>query len=115
MSEVLILIPAEQAAALPHIDGGVLVPFTSTLDVVVSLKASPLPAVLCTDTIPAEESDAVVTALRERTAPCIEVRLYPWDGESHSPISAVCRGVISGFGPNAVARAAEFLSSEARS
>ena len=113
MSQVLILIPAAEAASLPHVEGAVLVPFTTTLDVVVSLKASPLPAILCTDTIPAEEADAVVTALRDRPAACIEVRLAPWDGESHSPISAACRGVIAGFGVVGVVRAAELLS-EAR-
>jgi len=113
MSQVLILIPAAEAATLPQIEGAVLVPFTTTLDVVVSLKASPLPAILCTDTIPAEEADAVVTALRDRPSPCVEIRLAPWDGESHSPISAVSRGVISGFGVAGVRRAAELLS-EAR-
>lgn len=109
MSDVLVLIPASEAPNLPHIDGAVLVPFTSTLDVVVSLKASQLPAVICTDTIPPDESESVVTAIRERTAPCIEVRLAGWDGESHSPISAACRGVISGFGPAGVVRAADLL------
>lgn len=114
MSAVLVIAPAEVAAHLPVIAGSTIVPVTSTLDIVVSLKASPLPAVVCTDTISDGEAESVAAAVRDRKAPCIEVRLGPWDGESHSPIGAVCRGVISGFGPNAIARAAEFLRSEAR-
>ena len=110
MSEVLVLIPASEAPSLPQIDGAVLVPFTSTLDVVVSLKASPLPAVICTDTIPPDEGESVVTAIRDRAGSCVEVRLAPWDGESHSPISAACRGVISGFGVQGVVRAVELLA-----
>lgn len=110
MSDVLLLVPADAARGLPPIQGGVLVPFTSTLDVVVSLKASPLPAVLCTDTIPFEEAESVAAAIRGHSAAVVEVRLGPWDGESHSPIGAACRGVISGFGLNGVVRAAEFLS-----
>ncbi len=114
MSEVLVLIHASEAPNLPHIDGAVLVPFTSTLDVVVSLRASPLPAVICTDTIPPDESESLVTAIRERAGPSIEVRLAGWDGESHSPISAACRGVVSGFGTAGVVRAANLLASDTR-
>lgn len=113
MSAVLVIVPAEVAEHLPVIPGGTIVPVTSTLDIVVSLKASPLPAVVCTDIISDGEAESVAAAIRDRTAPCIEVRLAAWDGESHSPIGAACRGVISGFGPRGVARAAEFLS-EAR-
>jgi 3-dehydroquinate dehydratase len=110
MSDVLVLIPAAESGNLPQIDGAVLVPYTTTLDVVVSLKGSDLAAVVCTDGIADEEAESVATAIRERAAPCVEVRLGPWDGESHSPVSAVCRGVISGFGVAGVVRAVELLS-----
>lgn len=109
MNEVLVIVPAEAIAALPPLPATTLVPVTSTLDVVVSLKASPLPAVICTDTIAGEEAESVAAAIRERAAPCVEVRLAGWDGESHSPVSAVCKGVISGFGPAGVLRAAQYL------
>ena len=112
MSRVLVIAPVEVANTLPSIEDSVLVPVTSTLDVVVSLKGSHLPAIVCTDHLAAEEADAIAAAIRERTAPCIEVRLASWDGESHSPISAACRGVISGFGVGGLARAAELLASE---
>lgn len=109
MNEVLVILPAEPAATLPALPATTLVPVTSTLDVVVSLKASDLPAVICTDTIAEEEAESVAAAIRERSAPCIEVRLAAWDGESHSPVSAACNGVISGFGVDGVVRAAQYL------
>ena len=41
---------------------------------------------------------------------CIEVRSARWDGTSPSPLSAACRGVISGFGTRAIATAVSLVS-----
>ncbi len=112
MSQVLVIAPVEVANTLPSIEDSVLVPVTSPLAVVVSPKGRPLPPIVSPAPPAAEGADGMGAAIRERTAPCIEVRLASWDGESHSPISAACRGVISGFGVGGLARAAELLASE---
>lgn len=108
MSAVLVLVPKSLVApALPP--GAMLVHFQTAIDAVVSLRASEAPAVLVTDGLDAEVLGALASAIRERRAPCIEVRMEGWDGETQSPVSGVCRGVISGFGTNGLARAIEFL------
>jgi 3-dehydroquinate dehydratase len=87
-----------------------LVPFHTAFDAVVALRASEVPAVLVTDGLDSEDLDSLAGAIRERGGPCIEVRFGSWDGETHSAVSAVCRGVISGFGRDGVVRAIEFLA-----
>ena len=86
------------------------VPFQTAFDAVVALKASDAPAVLLTDGLDLEDLDSLASAIRERGGPCIEVRSERWDGETQSPVSAACRGVISGFGANGVRRAAELFA-----
>jgi hypothetical protein len=86
------------------------VPFQTAFDAVVALKASDAPAVLVTDGLDQEDLDSLASVIRERGGPCIEVRSARWDGETQSPVSAACRGVISGFGANGVRRAAELLA-----
>jgi 3-dehydroquinate dehydratase len=109
MSEVLVLVPRSVAAPqLP--EGALLVPFQTCVDAVVSLRATSAPCVLVTDGLDTEDLDTLAAALRDRAAPCVEVRSAAWDGETHSPVSGVCRGVISGFGPNGIRRAVELLS-----
>ena len=108
MSAVLVLVPREfPVSGLP--EGAMFVPFQAAFDAVVALKASDAPAVLVTDGLDPEDLDSLAAIIRERTGPCIEVRSERWDGETQSPVSAACRGVISGFGANAVRRAAELL------
>ena len=87
-----------------------LVPYQTAFDAAVALRASDAPAVLVTDGLDAEDLDTLAAALRERRGECIEVRMGPWDGETHSPVSGACRGVISGFGADGVRRAAEYLA-----
>jgi hypothetical protein len=53
----------------------------------------------------------VASAVTASGRPCIEVRSERWDGESPSPLSAACRGVISGFGVDAARQAAAALES----
>ena len=111
MKTVLVLVPRTMSA--PVIPGGaMLVHFHTAVDAVVALRASDAPAVLVTDGLDAEDLDSLAAALRDRTGPCIEVRLSGWDGETHSPVSGVCKGVLSGFGANGVQRAVEYLSAQ---
>lgn len=88
------------------------VPFQTAFDAAIALRASDAPAVLVTDSLDAEDLDTLAVAIRERSGQCLEVRLGPWDGETHSPVSGLCRGVISGFGQDGVIRALEYLSRE---
>ena len=90
-------------------EGVLFLPFHTAFDAAVALKASDAPAVLVTDGLDLEDLDSLAAAIRERSAPCIEVRSSRWDGETPSPISAACRGVISGFGADGIRRAAELL------
>ena len=70
-------------------------------------------AVLMTDAIPPADADAVARAVRRAARPVIEVRGKRWDGIEPSPISAACRGVISGFGVDGIAAAVRLLEQEA--
>jgi hypothetical protein len=105
---VLVLLPRTLAA--PSLaEGAMLVHFHTAFDAVVSLRASDAPAVLVTDGLDAEDLDSLAGVIRERKATCVEVRFAGWDGETQSPVSGVCRGVISGFGASGLARALELL------
>jgi len=108
VTTVLVLVP-KSIAEPPLPAGAMLVHFQTAIDAVVSLRASEAPAVLVTDGLDAEDLGALASAIRERAAPCLEVRMKGWDGETQSPVSGVCRGVISGFGANGLGRAVEFL------
>lgn len=70
-------------------------------------------AVLVSDGLAAGTESVVAAAIRLRGQPVIEVRAGRWDGVSPSPLSAACRGVISGFGVAGVTAAAHLLASEA--
>lgn len=87
----------------------------SAADMVAALQGSPAPVVVVTDGLAGEDLDTVANAIRPRGQSCIEVRSTRWDGESPSPVSAACRGVISGFGPNGLAAAAALLTPESES
>jgi len=109
VTAVLVLLP--QGLARPPLpEGAMLVPFQTAFDAAVALRASDAPAVLVTDGLDTEDLDTLAAALRERQGQCIEVRYGGWDGESHSPVSGACRGVVSGFGPDGLERAAALLA-----
>lgn len=109
MSEVLVLLHRDQpAGGLPP--GALLVPFVTVVDAVVALKATTVPAVICTGGLAPEDLEPLAAAVAAHPAPCIEVRNDAWDGESHSPVAAACRGVISGFGVAGIRRAVELLA-----
>ncbi len=105
----LVLVPRGTAVS-GLIETAMFVPFHTAFDAAVALKASDAPAVLVTDGLELEDLEMLASVLRERSAPCIEVRSERWDGETASPVSAACRGVISGFGSHGIARAASLLS-----
>ena len=65
--------------------------------------------VIVTDGLPETALGEVAEAIRVAAKPAIEVRSGRWDGDTSSPVSATCRGVIAGFGPNALLAAAKLL------
>lgn len=71
------------------------------------------PAVLLSDGLADADLAVVGAATKARGAPVIEVRSGRWDGETQSPVSAACRGVISGFGVAGIAAAVALLVREA--
>jgi 3-dehydroquinate dehydratase len=78
-------------------------------DLIAALAGTFECAVLWSDGLHGSELEAVATAVRECERPVIEVESERWDGFSHSPLSAACKGVISGFGFAGVEAAAHLL------
>lgn len=106
---MLVLVPRNiPAPTLPA--EAMLVHFHTAVDAIISLRASEAPAVVVTDGLDSEDLDSLANAIRDRTSACIEVRMVRWDGETQSPVSGVCRGVISGFGMAGVVRAVGVLA-----
>jgi hypothetical protein len=66
-------------------------------------------AVLVSDGLPSKDLERLSEAVVACGRPVIEVRSERWDGQSPSPLSAACRGVISGFGEGGVAAAVGVL------
>jgi hypothetical protein len=100
-------------AAVPPIPGARVEACNSPSDITEALAGPWEAAVLVTDGIPEASLDSIAQAVRASGRPVIEVRSARWDGASASPVSAACRGVISGFGPAGVAAAAAMLQREA--
>ena len=100
-----------QSLPVPELPpGAMLVHFATAFDAAISLRATDDAAVLVTDGLDAEDLDSLAAAISGRRGPCIEVRSKGWDGVTGSPVSAVCRGVISGFGVDGIRRAVELLA-----
>lgn len=113
MTQVLVLVP--RTVTLTSVpESTMFVHFQTAFDAAVALKATNAPAVLVTDGLDPEDLDMLAAAIRERTGHCVEARLGSWDGETHSAVSGVCRGVISGFGQHGIRRAIEFLAASAQ-
>lgn len=95
---LIVIIPA--AAPAPAFPAGATV--VRWVDVATLLSAlerdGASPCILVTDGLHADTEAAVAGAVRAREGTVIEVRSARWDGETASPVSAACRGVISGFG-----------------
>lgn len=103
--DVALLIPAARLPEVDHLPGTVLLTYGNALDLVATLRATANPAVIWSDDVDEESLEAVAAAVRDRQGACIEVRSGGWDGQTFSPLSAACRGVISGFGAGGVAAA----------
>jgi len=106
---VLLLLPAAAGEVTPPPRANPRV-FATASEAAAALAADPSPAVILTDTVDAAAQETIAAALRAHPRPCIEVRSARWDGTSPSPLSAACRGVISGFGTHALATAVSLVS-----
>lgn len=108
MAPALALLPVGAPAPdLP--DGVVPLPYAAVTDVIAALAGADGGAVLCADGIDDADLADVAAAVRAAPGTVVEVRSAPWDGETHSPLSAACAGVIAGFGLEGVRAAALLL------
>ncbi|MGH2631984.1 MAG: hypothetical protein ACRDG3_01120 [Tepidiformaceae bacterium] len=98
---MLVLIPHSTVLPRPLPDGTDVVRYHTAVDAVVAIKAGDGPAVILSDGL-LESADALAFAIKTSGRSAIEVRGERWDGETESPLSASCRGVIAGFGPAGV-------------
>jgi 3-dehydroquinate dehydratase len=69
-------------------------------------------AVLVSDGFDDVASGRLAEVIGQTGRGVIEVRAQRWDGETPSPVSAACRGVISGFGDAGILAAVRLLLSE---
>ena len=104
---ILVLVPHSMALAVQS-DQVDVVRYHTAVDAVVALKAGSGPAVVASDGL-LDSADAIAFAIKSSGRSCIEVRSQRWDGETESPLSAACRGVIAGFGPSGVTAAVDLL------
>lgn len=108
MPSVRALLPAD-APAPDGLPDGVELRRYAAADVIAALAAADGDVVLCADGIDVADLADVAAAVRDAPGTVVEVRSAPWDGETHSPLSAACAGVIAGFGPDGVRAAALLL------
>ena len=111
--DVFVLAPAQAAATISVHPGIEVVIYSSGHEAAATLARSAFAAILVSDGLAESELADVATAVAGRTGRVIEVRAERWDGASFSPLSAACRGVISGFGSAGVAAALALLEREA--
>jgi hypothetical protein len=104
---------AAPIAAVTPIPGVRPEPCGSPVELANALRGQWDAAILLTGGIPDELLAAIAESVRASGRPVIEVRSDRWDGATPSPVSAACRGVISGFGPAGAAAAAALLQREA--
>lgn len=109
MPSVRALLPADAPAPDGLPDGVELRRYAAAADLIAALAAAEGDAVLCCDGIDAADLADVAAAVRAAPGTVVEVRSAPWDGETHSPLSAACAGVIAGFGLDGVRAAALLL------
>jgi len=106
MASVLVILPPD--AAPPPLPEGVDVQVCATpAEVVAALGAATGDVVLCVDGIGGEAE--IAEAVAAVGGVVIQVEQEAWDGQSHSPLSAACRGVITGFGIAGVSAAVALL------
>jgi 3-dehydroquinate dehydratase len=104
---VSVTVFAPTAVELPLLPDDVAVVRYATVRELVRGLREGMRAVIVTDGLAG--GDAVAHALRSLGVSAIEVQSERWDGETHSQLTAACRGVIAGFGAGAVAYAVAAL------
>lgn len=105
-----LLVVAPAALELPASEGVRVLRYTNSHEAAAALRARTVPAVFVSDGLRESELEEVAQAVQSGPAAAvIEVRAQRWDGRSWSPVSAACRGVISGFGPRGVEAALRAL------
>jgi hypothetical protein len=100
-------------AALSEFSGGDGLAVNAAVDaaeLAASVRGGSGPLVVVSDGVDGAGLGALASGVRESGRMCIEVRSERWDGQSPSPLSEACRGVISGFGVEAVRQAALVLA-----
>ena len=105
MSAVIVATDVE----LPPLPAGARVVRCATpAEMVRAIHTEPA-AVLLSDGLAEDDALLVAAAIHESGATVIEVNAHRWDGETHSRLTATCKGVIAGFGLAAVPRALQAL------
>ncbi|MBI2766223.1 MAG: hypothetical protein HYX53_09960 [Chloroflexi bacterium] len=107
--ELLVIVPAGTARQGMVTAGARVREYAAAAEVIAEIESGFAGAVLLSDGIAGTDLEAVAAAVRRARKPVIEVRNHGWDGMMPSPLSAACRGVISGFGPAGVQAALAVL------
>ncbi|KAA0226618.1 hypothetical protein EDM76_12805 [bacterium] len=101
-----ILVLAPEGMATDPVAGCDVVACRSVGEIARALAGEFAAAVLVSDGLPAADLEQAAGVVRACRFPVIEVRSERWDGTAYSPLSAACRGVISGFGAAGIVAAA---------
>ena len=109
---ILVLVPHGVDVPAQLWERVAILPFGSPEDVLAALQQARAAAVIVTDGLPQSGLEAVAQAVRATGKPCVEVRSERWDGEAFSPVSAACRGVISGFGTDGLVAAVGLVETQ---
>jgi 3-dehydroquinate dehydratase len=109
VSHPIVLAPFDLLGDVPA-EGAAIAPYRSAEEVIAALRGDFTGAVLLSDALADDELAAVANAVRTSGRPVIEVRSASWDGVTHSPLSAACRGIVAGFGLAGVREALRALA-----
>lgn len=107
---VAVLVPTTVDIALPA--GSELQEYRDTNDLVTRLGMLPIGTrvVLFHENLAVEEQERIAGTIRHHELDVVEVRGSGWDGFAPAPLSAACRGVISGFGAAGIGHAVTALA-----
>jgi len=100
MQVLVFALDGPPAVAVP--EGSALIRVASAGALVEALRRPADGAVLVSDGLPPAWLPMAVAAVRGAKYPVVEVTGNRWDGVSHSPLTAACRGIVAGF-PSAAA------------
>ncbi len=111
--EILVIVPQEIAHDAITDPSVKVRGYRTFQDVLAALGTPADAAVLLSDLLDEQHGMIVAGAIRQSGRPTVEVRSERWDGQAFSPVSAACRGVISGFGLGGISAAVALLRREA--